>query len=189
MTRPDLLLYTKTWVNFSSMMSNERSHNVWILWGPYFIKFCKCMKEPVDLLVVFSIWPGGGYICYAHFENSSICTVVICVLFATTIKIFIKIKIDWKFCTLQLNLQLFCFLFGWSFKDPGLYLLNPQYPVFSYCLGQGFPPFWSPGTHKLITKILWHTKTIFLPIWQKIGIIFIHSHLMAVVVLAVVVFY
>ena len=28
-------------------------------------------------------------------------------------------------------------------------------------------PFSSPGTQKLITKILWHTKNIFLPIWHN----------------------
>ena len=31
-------------------------------------------------------------------------------------------------------------------------------------INRGFQPFSSQGTHKLITKILWHTQNIFLPI-------------------------
>ena len=51
----------------------------------------------------------------------------------------------------------------------------------------------SRGTHKLITKILWHTKKIycnflFSNLTKKIGVILISSHGMAVVVLAVVIF-
>ena len=53
-----------------------------------------------------------------------------------------------------------------------------------------FQPFSSHGTHKLITKILWHTKKyIFCQSDKKIGIILIHSHWTAVVVLATATFY
>lgn len=54
--RHGLLLYTNTWVNFSNIMPIKRSYNVCILCGPYFTKFCKCMKEPLGLLVMFDFW-------------------------------------------------------------------------------------------------------------------------------------
>ena len=60
------------------------------------------------------------------------------------------------------------------------------------CLcGSDFQPFSSHGTRKLITKVLWHTKTyvFYCPSEKKIGIILIHSHQMAIVVLAVVIFW
>ena len=50
-----------------------------------------------------------------------------------------------------------------------------------------FQPFSSPSTHKLITKILCTPKNIFFP-YDKIGIILIHSHWTAIVVLAVFIF-
>ena len=43
-----------------------------------------------------------------------------------------------------------------------------------------FQPFSSHGTHKLITKILQHTKNIFLVIWEKIGIILIYTKIIVV---------
>ena len=50
------------------------------------------------------------------------------------------------------------------------------------CIHGDFQPFPSHGTHKLITKILWHTKKVFFcQSENKIGIILIHSHQMAVV--------
>ena len=52
-----------------------------------------------------------------------------------------------------------------------------------------FQHFPSHSTHKLITKILWHTKYIyFFAELTKTGIILIASHWTATVVLAVVIF-
>ena len=54
---------------------------------------------------------------------------------------------------------------------------------------QRFPAFSSRGTHKLTTEILWHTRNIFFAdLTKKIGIILIHSHQAAIVVLAVALF-
>ena len=50
-----------------------------------------------------------------------------------------------------------------------------------------FQPFASHGTHKLITKVLWHTKNIFFCQSDKKRYIFIYSHWMVTVVLAVVI--
>ena len=57
------------------------------------------------------------------------------------------------------------------------------------CIYQRSQPFSSHGTHKLVSKILRHTKKIYF-CWsdQKIGIILIHSHQVAIAVLAVVTF-
>ena len=56
--------------------------------------------------------------------------------------------------------------------------------------GSDFQPFSSHGTHKLITKILWHTKnSIFADLTREIGITLIHSHQTAIVVLAVIMFF
>ena len=52
-----------------------------------------------------------------------------------------------------------------------------------------FQPFSSHGTYKLITKILQHTKKyVFANPTKIIGIILIHSHHMAIIVLAVIIF-
>ena len=55
-----------------------------------------------------------------------------------------------------------------------------------------FQPFPFHSTHKLITKILWHAKNyiaFFASLRKNIGIILIHSHRMAIAVLAVVLFF
>ena len=60
---------------------------------------------------------------------------------------------------------------------------------FSHGLERDFQPFSSHGTHKLIAEILRHAKKyIFCQSDKKIGIILIHSHWTAIVVLAVIVF-
>ena len=53
-----------------------------------------------------------------------------------------------------------------------------------------FQSFSSHGTHKLITKILWHTqKCVFCAnLTKNIDMIFIHSHWMALVILVIVIF-
>ena len=53
-----------------------------------------------------------------------------------------------------------------------------------------FQPFSSPDTHKLITKILQHTKNniFFATLTKKIGTILIHSYWVAIVMLTVVIF-
>ena len=57
------------------------------------------------------------------------------------------------------------------------------------CIHGDFQPFPSHGTHKLITKILRHTKKVFFcQSENKIGIILIHSHQMAIVLEVVVIF-
>ena len=67
--------------------------------------------------------------------------------------------------------------------------LTPKHVGSSLTVPQSsdFQPFSSHGTHKLITKILRHTKNIFLT--KKKGIILIYSHRTAVVVLAAVIFH
>ena len=53
---------------------------------------------------------------------------------------------------------------------------------------QRFPGFSSHGTHKIVTEILQHTKNIYICAdLPKIGIILIHSHWTAIVVLTVVI--
>ena len=55
-----------------------------------------------------------------------------------------------------------------------------------------FQPFSSHGTHKLLTKILQHTKKcilFFANLTKKIGVIMVHSQWIATVVLSVVIFY
>ena len=61
------------------------------------------------------------------------------------------------------------------------------YPLTYSC---DFQPFSSRGTHKLVTKILQHTRKciIFAKLKEIIGTIFIDSHQAAIVALAVVIF-
>ena len=60
---------------------------------------------------------------------------------------------------------------------------------FSLPSEQQFLTFPSHGTHKLITKLLRHTKNMcYIFVENYIGIILIHSHHMAIVMLAVVIF-
>ena len=57
--------------------------------------------------------------------------------------------------------------------------------------GSDFQPFPSHGTHKLITKILRLTKKIyyFADLTKNLGVISIHPHCTAIVVLAVIMFF